>query len=253
MLGGENRMYRITVLIVLSCVAARTASAQDQDPPASIPSIGSLFTQLPGDAKHLATGRNLEVIAAGAATALLFKPYEVHVNAFIQKSDDAEYTFDAGDAIGGGFQQVGGAFATYFLGRALSNAHLAIVGSELVRAQLINGVLTQGLKVAADRRRPDEGAYSFPSGHASASFATATVIQHEYGWKAGIPAYALASYVGVSRLSENQHYASDVAFGAAIGIVSARAVTFGHGSTRVHVTPIASPHARGVELEVTRN
>jgi membrane-associated phospholipid phosphatase len=246
-------MRRIAVFIVLSCLAAGTASAQEQDPSAPIPSTRSLFAQLPGDARHLATGRNLEVIAAGAAAALLFNPYETRINAFIQKSDDAENTFDAGDLIGGGFPQVGGAFATYILGRALSDTRLAIVGSELVRAQLINGGLTQGIKVAVNRRRPDHGPHSFPSGHASASFATATVIQDEYGWKAGIPAYALASYVGVSRLSENSHFASDVAFGAAIGIVSARAVTFGHGGTRVHVTPIAGPHTKGLEFEVTRN
>ena len=236
------------------CLAARPAAAQDHDSaPAHMPSILSLFTQLAGDARHLATGRNLEVVAAGGATALLFKPRDVRVNAFIQDSDDAENTFDAGDAIGGGVQQMGGAFATYFLGRALSNPRLAIVGAELVRAQLLNGGITQGLKITVNRRRPDRGLHSFPSGHASASFATATVIQHEYGWKAGIPAYALASYVGVSRLSENSHFASDVAFGAAVGIVSARAVTVGHGATHVRVSPIANPHTRAFELTVLRD
>jgi len=251
-LGSENIVFRIILAVILTCVAAGSAVAQTQDPatPTEIPSVRSLFTQLAGDARHLATGRNLEIVAAGGATALLFKPYEVDVNALIQASDDAENTFDAGDALGGGAQQIGGAFATYLLGRSLSKTHLAVVGSELVRAQLLNGGLTQGLKIAVNRRRPDHGPYSFPSGHTSASFATATVIDHEYGWKAGIPAYAVASYVGVSRLSENSHFASDVAFGAALGIVSARAVTFGH--TRLQLTPIATLRTRGFELTISK-
>jgi membrane-associated phospholipid phosphatase len=253
-LGSENIVFRIVLAVILTFVAAGSAAAQDHDPatPTQIPSVRSLFTQLAGDARHLATGRNLEVIAAGGATALLFKPHEVDVNAFIQASDDAENTLDAGDAIGGGAQQIGGAFAAYILGRTFSNARLAVVGSKLVRAQLLNAGLTQGLKIAVNRRRPDHGPHSFPSGHTSASFATATVIQHEYGWKAGLTAYAVASYVGVSRLSENSHFASDVAFGAAMGIVAARAVTLGHGGAHVRVTPIATPHTRGFELMVSR-
>ena len=251
-LEWENIVFRIILAVLFMGLAAGPAAGQDHDPPTptQIPSFLSMFAQLPGDVRHLATVQNLEVVAAGAATALLLKPYEVRVNGFIQDSDDAENTFDAGDALGGGAQQIGGAFTTYFVGRSLSNAHLAVVGSELVRAQLLNGGLTQGLKIAVNRRRPDHGPYSFPSGHTSASFATATVIDHEYGWKAGIPAYAVASYVGVSRLSENSHFASDVAFGAALGIVSARAVTLGH--TRLQLTPIATPRTRGFELTISK-
>ena len=53
---------------------------------------------------------------------------------------------------------------------------------------------------------------SFPSGHTSSSFATATAIQQRWGWKAGFPAYLLASYAGITRLHQN-HYLGDVAFG----------------------------------------
>lgn len=63
-------------------------------------------------------------------------------------------------------------------------------------------------------------------------------------------AYATAVYVGVSRLSENKHFASDVAFGAAIGVISGRAVMLGHGKTRLDVSPFLSRHARDVGLTV---
>jgi membrane-associated phospholipid phosphatase len=113
---------------------------------------------------------------------------------------------------------------------------------------LLSGGITQGIKFAVDRRRPDNGRYSFPSGHASASFATATIIEREFGWKAGLAAYGTAAYVAVSRLSENRHFASDVVFGAAVGIASAHAVTLTHGRVITQVSPFATHGRRGVNV-----
>ena len=59
--------------------------------------------------------------------------------------------------------------------------------------------------------------YAFPSGHASTTFASASVLEAHFGWKFGVPAYAFATYVAASRLHENRHYLSDVVFGGAIG------------------------------------
>jgi len=108
-----------------------------------------------------------------------------------------------------------------------------------VQAQIVASVMTQGVKLAVGRRRPDAGRFSFPSGHASATFANAAVLQRHFGWKAGLPAYGLASYVAASRLQENRHYASDVIFGAAIGIIAGRTVTVGRGGGAFAVTPVA--------------
>ena len=52
------------------------------------------------------------------------------------------------------------------------------------------------------------------------SFASAAVLQEHFGWKVGLAAYAGAAYVATSRLSERQHYLSDVVFGAAVGIAA---------------------------------
>jgi membrane-associated phospholipid phosphatase len=107
-------------------------------------------------------------------------------------------------------------------------------------------MLTQGLKVIVQRPRPDGSGFSFPSGHASATFATATVLHQRLGWKVGIPAYAVAAGVAASRLQENQHYASDVIFGAAIGIAAGRAVTIGRGPARFALAPTAVHGGAGV-------
>ena len=73
------------------------------------------------------------------------------------------------------------------------------------------------------------------------SFASATILQREFGWKVGVPAYAVASYIGLSRIEHERHYLSDVLFGAAIGVVSARAVGFDIAGRRFDMTPMASP------------
>jgi membrane-associated phospholipid phosphatase len=67
-----------------------------------------------------------------------------------------------------------------------------------------------------------------PSGHATVTFAAATVLQQHLGYRAGIPTYLIASYVALSRLHDNRHFASDVAMGAATGIIIGRSVTW-HG------------------------
>ncbi|RKY53665.1 MAG: hypothetical protein DRP93_06230 [Candidatus Neomarinimicrobiota bacterium] len=79
--------------------------------------------------------------------------------------------------------------------------------------------LTYAFKYGVGRLRPNEkDNKSFPSGHSSVAFATATMYQMWYGWTAGVPAYAFAAITAFQRLDDNQHWFSDVIMGAAIGI-----------------------------------
>lgn len=160
-------------------------------------------------------------------------------------------TFEAGEIMGGAFVQMGGAVLAYGVGRYAGESELASLGRDLVRAQVVTAGVTQLLKYSVRRERPDGSSRaSFPSGHSSGTFATATVFQRRYGWKAGIPAYGMAAYVAASRLSENKHYLSDVIFGAAIGIAGGRAVTFGRGETKFSLRPAATAGGPGVQLTI---
>jgi membrane-associated phospholipid phosphatase len=77
------------------------------------------------------------------------------------------------------------------------------------------------LKSLVDERRPDGSDYhSFPSGHASFSFAAAAFLENRYGWQVGLPAFALATFVGTARVEAKRHHWYDVAAGAAIGSAS---------------------------------
>jgi membrane-associated phospholipid phosphatase len=70
-------------------------------------------------------------------------------------------------------------------------------------------------------KRDTPGTFSFPSGHATAAFATATFLSLSYKkWYVAIPAYAYAGMVGYSRMRLGVHYPSDVLGGALLGIGS---------------------------------
>ena len=67
---------------------------------------------------------------------------------------------------------------------------------------------------------------SFPSGHTTVAFAAATVYAMEYRDIPFIPvlAYSAASLIGISRITENRHWATDVLAGAALGFLTGRQV-----------------------------
>ncbi|MDQ6761406.1 MAG: phosphatase PAP2 family protein [Bacteroidota bacterium] len=67
---------------------------------------------------------------------------------------------------------------------------------------------------------------SFPSGHTTVAFAAATVFALEYKNKPLIPiiAYSAATMIGLSRITENKHWATDVFVGAALGYLSGKQV-----------------------------
>lgn len=93
--------------------------------------------------------------------------------------------------------------------------------------------VTYALKYIVKKDRPDHSdRHSFPSMHTSVSFTAASFIQHRYGWKWGIPAYVVSSYVGWSRVYGKKHDWWDVAAGAAIGI----------GSSYIFTRPFAKKH-----------
>ncbi|MFT3825642.1 MAG: phosphatase PAP2 family protein [Chitinophagaceae bacterium] len=67
---------------------------------------------------------------------------------------------------------------------------------------------------------------SFPSGHTTTAFAIATVFAKRYKSDAwvGVTAYSLATLVGISRMTENRHWGSDVLAGGILGYLCGSAV-----------------------------
>ena len=99
----------------------------------------------------------------------------------------------------------------------------------------VNTLLTMAIKKIVKRPRPfhnvkiisvyQPGHYSFPSGHTSTSFTTATALSRAYPkWYVIAPSYLWAGSVSFSRLYLGVHYPTDVAAGAALGTGTAFAL-----------------------------
>lgn len=217
----------------------------------------NLVKQIGLDFKNVFTTKeNLWIIGAGAGASLLAHPFDSRIpqsglNTELFEGGALDHTFDPGAAIGGTLFQVGGAAASFAIGKATKNPELESVGRDLIRAQIVTQGLTQAIKYAVGRTRPDGSSQtSFPSGHSSTTFATATVLQRHYGWKVGVPAYAVAGYVATSRLAENKHYLSDVLFGAALGIVGGRTVTLDIKGSKFALSPMFVPGGAGLQISL---
>ena len=120
--------------------------------------------------------------------------------------------------------------AGLFLYGAFSHDSTVKKNSYLVGASLLaSGIITTGMKYGFNRTRPfvtypfitkksEAGSPSFPSGHTSSAFATATSLSLCYPkWYVIAPSFLWASAVGYSRMELGVHYPSDVLVGALIG------------------------------------
>jgi membrane-associated phospholipid phosphatase len=209
-------------------------------------SVRGLLEQTVEDFKQLPSLQNLAILTVGGIGATFGHAMDRDVTNAMSNSAGLGGVLHPGETVGGARSQFAAAVATYTIGRISGSNKVAAIGSDLIRAQIVTQTLTAGIKLSVGRTRPDGTMYSFPSGHSSVTFATATVLQRNLGWKVGLPAYGLATYVAASRVQVKRHFLSDVAFGAALGIVAGRSVTVGHGDARFAVAPAAAPGGAAV-------
>ncbi len=241
---------QLSALVVTLTLLGTPAAVSGQDPPAPLaPPPKTVLLETVRDFGALASRHTATILGIGGAGALAAHPADRNINGQVAGSD---YRFLApGRTLGNAGVQLGAAAGAYLIGYYVAGQGSAVarVGAELVGAQLVTQALTFGLKVTARRERPD-GAdrLSFPSGHASTTFATATVLASHAGWKVAVPGYLVATYVASSRLHENRHNASDVIFGAALGIAVGQTIR-ARRDAPVVVQPIALPGGAGLLVE----
>lgn len=125
------------------------------------------------------------------------------------------------------------------LGLVTKNKSFREAGLLAFSSLLINEFVTFRMKKNFQRHRPNTGNpfnswdgpnganhnnRSFPSAHTSYAFCTATAIAEAFKeHKAVAPiAYGVATLVGLSRIHDNAHWATDVIIGAAVGYLSAK-------------------------------
>ena len=221
----------LLLVLPLAPLRATVAAAQNADSTSS--------------ARPLFTYRDAILAGAFAVTARLVHPLDEHFRDRLQDSStqanrklQALATFVRTTATPGSYV-IGGTM--YAAGRLAKNEKLASLGLHGTEALLIGEGVGGVVKMLVGRQRPsvnpgNPNSYgfmrglssdtyrSFPSGHTVSAFAAAAAVTAETSrnapntrWIVGPVLYTGAALVGVSRMYNNRHWASDVIVGAGIG------------------------------------
>ena len=263
-----NRGIFPNVLIALLLTAFGPANLSGQDPevapaPGSClkteetrhgPSLRNFLAELGANSVGLFSRDNLFPTVVGAIAISGTHSLDGRVRDYFA-SDDRFGNFEGtfGDQLGRAgvvFGVVGGLWTvSHFYG----NDKFRRFSHDLAKASALTGLITFGFKHSVGRTRPNgSSTLSFPSGHSSAAFAAATIVDHHYGRVASVAAYATASFVAASRLDADKHFLSDVVAGAALGYVVGRTVARRQAQSRsITWNPIVSPSTRSVGIALS--
>ena len=137
------------------------------------------------------------------------------------------------DIAGNGLTLILFAFVFFLFGKYVNDRYYN-VGKSLLAVLLTAGLVVQVLKHLVGRARPRvtldsvfigpsfQGSYdSFPSGHTVMVFCLAYVLSRHFP-KYNIIFYLVACIVGLDRVIDSSHFASDVLAGMIIGLVVAK-------------------------------
>jgi hypothetical protein len=139
------------------------------------------------------------------------------------------------------YSLIGAGGGAFILGKLSNNDHMSETGLLATEAAINATAVTYALKMSTQRERPNyatgtgsffDGGQSFPSEHSAIAWSIAGVLAHEYpGPLTKIAAYGLATAVTITRVTSQQHFASDVVIGGALGWY------FAHEVYRAHHDP----------------
>jgi len=212
-----------------------------------------------------------EGLAYGGFTYLVYKNWDEEIKDFAQanRSSISNYISRNIGTLGLGRSQAilwAGTTVTAF---ALKDTRLKQAVTIWAGSLVLNSVMTDQLKKTFHRHRPNSTDFpklfdwregqgdnvSLPSAHTSNIFTTATVFASLYPdkkWVAPV-AYSVATLVGLSRIHDNAHWASDVLAGAAVGFLSAKCTIkiYRWTASRFHFLPYFNPGDKGIALVYT--
>jgi membrane-associated phospholipid phosphatase len=214
----------------------------------------------PATTRSLFTWRDAVLAGGFAAATLAIRPLDLSAEAALQKPARQQNRVFRRGAItfktiaAPGSLVIG--FSMYATGRLGNNDRLAELGLLGTEALLVGEGVGTVLKDFFGRARPFADSVpnpdnwqlmrgftstdkyrSFPSGHTVAGFAAAAVVTAETSrwwpgktWLIAPMMYGGASLVGLARMYENRHWASDIILGAAIGTFAGTKIVRYHRS-----------------------
>lgn len=244
MLTRGNELLRPALAALLLCISiAAPAQSQVQD-------------TISGDSPFF-TGRDALILGAFTAGTVAVAPLDRHFASILQNPRAQENRFLSRSATTFRILGLEGVLASgallYIAGRIDGQRRMQDLGLHGVEAVVVSTATSFAIKTLAGRARPyidatnphdfqlgrgfsSDDYQSFPSGHTTAAFAFASTVSRETQmwwprsrWYIGTLMYGGATLVGMSRMYNNVHWASDVLGGAAIGtLVGLKVVRYHH-------------------------
>ncbi|HEX7136536.1 MAG TPA: phosphatase PAP2 family protein [Vicinamibacterales bacterium] len=249
----------IAAAVFVAPIEAQTLLSASSDGPPAAPvatdaasdrgTVKRFVRDVGGDYKNFFSVETALWLGGGGGAALAIHQADQSIKDSVL---DSGASLPGGSVYGSEYFQVPLAVAWWAVASAAGSDRHAETGRDLLRAQISVASWTYAIKLATNRTRPNGDSHSFPSGHASASFAAAMVLQDHYGWKVGVPAFLAAGYTAASRVVDNQHWTSDVVFGAALGVACARTVTIKYRESRVSIAPVVTHKNAGLIVSIAR-
>ncbi len=236
-------MRKCIAVVVLGLALTAPARAQARDTIAG----GSPFF----------TGRDALLMGVFTVGTVAASPLDRHFARILQNPRAQENRFLSRSATTFRILGLEGSIATgiglYIIGGLDNQRRVQDLGLHSVESILLSTGVSYGIKTLAGRARPHvdvsnphnfqfargfsgDKYQSFPSGHSTAAFAFASTVSRETQmwwpksrWYIGSLMYGGATLVGMSRMYNNMHWASDVLGGAAIGtLVGLKVVRYHH-------------------------
>ncbi len=206
----------------LFCLLTASVASADCGPPGSDPTGGRPFfpwlweEQIKPTARESFSTKQFSILLATSAATITARQY------------DSDVRVDYGDhtRMPREISRIGDITGSGYPGAVLAIAQLVWdqrEGLAMSRALIFTAVSHRTIATIVNRERPNNGPYSFPSGHTSTSFATAGSLAYSYGPWVGVPALMVATFVGASRVADNAHWFSDTVAAAGLGLFWARA------------------------------
>ncbi|MDD5360883.1 MAG: phosphatase PAP2 family protein [Ignavibacteria bacterium] len=190
-------------------------------------------------------------------TAVYLKDESIRANSFKQHSVINDKLADAGKLYGNLIAPVIIGGGIYSGGLIMKNEDVRITGRMIFESVLYSGIVTTFFKSLLGRARPykDKGSQfyqtfsfntdytSMPSGHSTVAFALSSVLANRiHNVYASIGLYTIAGITALSRIYHDEHWASDVMLGSAIGyfigdFISSKKVNSSEGKNRISIYP----------------
>lgn len=248
---------QLSISLLLALGLSRGALGQDEEtttPEQTAASVGPAVALKEEAGRYLQDGKSLllapvhwtgtswlEAAAVVGAVGILSTQDSRIDSAFQRNRSSSTDSVSRAVTPFGAYAAVGVSVGSLGAGLLFKDEHLRDIGRDAVEAEIFAaGIVTPVLKTAFGRTRPVSGGdgdeyrplskgQSFPSGHATEAFAVASVFAaRSSGWVVPVVAYTLATGVGLARMNDRAHFASDVVAGAVIGTAIGRTIVHRH-------------------------